>query len=97
MHRLGNLGAVVTEAGLGPRKRASMPSGERSAFSTFDGDRINRFELFDEADLDAALARFDELHPQAPRLENAASQVEQRFLDYFAARDWDAYGRDTVR
>ena len=29
--------------------------------STFDGDLINRCELFDEADLDAALARFDEL------------------------------------
>ena len=56
-----------------------------------EGDLINRCELFDEADLDAALARFDELQPQAPRLENAASQVEQRFLTYFAARDWDAY------
>ena len=47
-------------------------------------------EVFDEADLDAALARFDELQPQAPRLENAASQVEQRFSTCFAARDWDA-------
>ena len=56
----------------------------------FDGDLLSRYELFDEADLDAALARFDELQPQAPRLENAASQVEQRFLTYFAARDWDA-------
>jgi hypothetical protein len=26
-----------------------------------DGDLISRCELFDEADLDAALARFDEL------------------------------------
>ena len=57
---------------------------------TVEGDLINRCEVFDEADLDAALARFDELHPQARRLENAASQVEQRFLTYFAARDWDA-------
>ena len=51
---------------------------------------INRCELFDEADLDAALARFDELNRPAPRLENAASQVFERFLAYFAARDWDA-------
>ena len=58
---------------------------------TVDGDLVNRVEVFDEADLDAALARFDELQPQAPRLENAASQVEQRFLAHFAARDWDAY------
>ena len=27
----------------------------------FDGDLLSRYELFDEADLDAALARFDEL------------------------------------
>ena len=58
---------------------------------TADGDRVSRCEVFDEADLDAALASFEELHPQTRRLENAASQVEQRFLTYFAARDWDAY------
>ncbi len=57
---------------------------------TVEGDRINRCEIFDEADLDAALARFEELQPQAPRLENAASQVGERYLAYFAARDWDA-------
>jgi hypothetical protein len=28
---------------------------------TVEGDRISRSELFDEADLDAALARFQEL------------------------------------
>ena len=66
-----------------------MPSGgDRHSHGRRRPDRP--FEIFDEADLDAALARFDELHPQAPRLENAASQVEQRFLTYFAARDWDA-------
>ena len=30
---------------------------------TVEGDLINRCEIFDEADLDAALARFDELSP----------------------------------
>ena len=57
---------------------------------TVDGDLINRCEIFDEADIDAALARFDELSRPAPRLENAASQVDERFAAYFAARDWDA-------
>ena len=76
---------------MGPRRRASTPSGAEIDILTFDGDLISRCEIFDEADLDAALARFDELQPQAPRLENAASQVEQRFWTYFAARDWDAY------
>ena len=42
---------------------------------TVKGDLINRCEIFDEADLDAALARFEELQPRAPRLENAASRV----------------------
>ena len=30
---------------------------------TFEGDLISRCEVFDEADLDAALARFEELDP----------------------------------
>ena len=29
---------------------------------TVEGDLINRCEMFDEADLEAALARFDEHH-----------------------------------
>ena len=57
---------------------------------TVEGDLISRCEIFDEADLDAALARFEELHPQPPRLENAASRVAERFRACFAARDWDA-------
>ena len=46
--------------------------------------------MFDESDLDAALARFDELHPQMPRLENAAGRIVERYLAHFAARDWAA-------
>jgi hypothetical protein len=49
--------------------------------STVEGDLINRCELFDEDDLDAALARFDELSRPTPRLENAASQVTSAFGD----------------
>ena len=64
----------------------------RSSFLMVDGDLISRCEIFDEADLDAALARFDELQPQAPRLEHAASRSTERFLAHFAARDWDAMG-----
>ena len=55
-----------------------------------EGDMVSRSELFDEADLDAAIARFDQLSRPAPRLENAASQAYERFHAYFAARDWDA-------
>ena len=46
--------------------------------------------MFDEEDLDAATARFDELSRPAQRLENAATQVTERYWAHFAARDWDA-------
>ena len=55
-----------------------------------EADRISRLELFDEADLDTALARFDELQPQAPRLENTATRVHARLRKCVAARDWNA-------
>ena len=45
---------------------------------TVDGDLVNRSEVFDEDDLEAALARFEELSQPAPRLENAASQASER-------------------
>ena len=46
--------------------------------------------MFDEADLDAALGLLRTTAPQAPRLENAASQVDERLLACFGARNWDA-------
>nr|WP_096441155.1 BTAD domain-containing putative transcriptional regulator [Mycobacterium shigaense] len=49
-----------------------------------------RFEVFEEDDVDAALARFEELRPRTPRLANAASQTLDQFLAYFAVRGWDA-------
>ena len=57
---------------------------------TVERDRFSRCELFDEADLDAALARFDQLSLPAPRPENTASQVYDRVNAYFSAGDWAA-------
>ncbi len=51
---------------------------------------VCRFELFDEADLDAALTRFEELQPQTGRLENAATRAEDRYFAYYKAHDWAA-------
>ena len=90
MHRLSDLGAVVTQAANGTSQEGFDAEWRMIDLLTVEGDLISRCEIFDEADLDAALARFDELQPQAPRLENAASQVDERFLAYFAARDWAA-------
>ena len=58
---------------------------------TVDGDLINRCELFDEADLDAALARFDELSRPAPQLENAATRTGRALADAFNRRDVDGF------
>ena len=91
VHRLDNLGAVLTQTGHGTSQEGFQAEWREIGIFVFGGDLLSRCELFDEPDLDAALARFEELHSQARRLENAASQVEQRFLTYFAARDWDAY------
>ena len=90
VHRLNDLGAVVTHAGRGTSQEGFDAEWRGIDVMTVEGDLINRCEIFDEADLDAALARFDELNPPTPRLENAASRVDERFLAYFAARDWDA-------
>ena len=57
---------------------------------TVEGDLISRCEIFDEADLDAALARFEELHSQTRRLENAATRALGRFFARFRAHDWAA-------
>ena len=70
-----------------PHKGASMRSGEASTSSRSRATCSSRCEIFDEADLDAALARFEELRTQTPRLKNA---VAERFVAQFAARDWDA-------
>ena len=63
---------------------------------TVDGDLISRCELFDETDLDAAIARFEELHPRA-RLENAASRVDHQLFALFVERRWDGDGRAICR
>ena len=64
---------------------------------TVEGDRINRCEIFDETDLDTALARFEELQPQARRLENAASQVAERFWTLLRGPRLGRDGRDNGR
>ena len=77
------------------RTRASTPSGAGSPLTTVDGDMVNRSELFDEADLDAAIARFDELQPASARdWKTRQAKWPNAFGRYFAARDWDAMARD---
>ena len=72
---LATLGAVCTHAGHGVSREGFDAEWRGVDLLTVDGDMVNRCEAFDEADLDAAIARFEELSQPAPRLENAASQV----------------------
>ena len=90
VHRLSELGAVCTHAGHGVSHEGFDAEWHGVDLLTVEGDMVNRCEAFDDADLDAAIARFDQLSRPTPRLENTASQVTERFQAYFAARDWDA-------
>ncbi|MEB3032874.1 BTAD domain-containing putative transcriptional regulator [[Mycobacterium] nativiensis] len=92
VHRLSNLAAVVTFAGHGTSPEGFEAEWRGVNVFTVEGDLINRGELFDETDIDAALARYDELSRPTPRLENTASRMYERFNACLAARDWDAMG-----
>ncbi len=67
VHRLSDLGAVVTHAAHGISHEGFDVEWRLIDIFTFEGDLVSRCEMFDEADLDAALADFDELHAQARR------------------------------
>ena len=90
VHRLSDLGAVCTHVGHGISREGFDAEWRGIDLLTVDGDSVNRCEVFDEADLDAALAKFEQLSRPAPRLENAASRVNERFLACFVAREWAA-------
>ena len=61
VHRLTSLGAVITQAAQGTSQQGFEAEWQESSIFMFDGELVSRFELFDEEDLDAALARFDQL------------------------------------
>jgi hypothetical protein len=60
-HRLSNLGAVVTQVVRATSQQGFDGEWREVALVTVEGDLISRIELFDELDLDAALAKLDEL------------------------------------
>ena len=78
VHRLSDLGAVVTAPVCGSSHEGFAAEWRMIDLFTVEGDLINRLEIFDEADLDVALARFEELQPRVQPLENAATQVAGR-------------------
>ena len=97
VHRLSDLGAVVTHATQGTSQEGFDAEWRVIDLLTVEGDLINRCELFDETDLDAALARFDELSRPTPRLENAASRWLERYLAALRGPRLGRDGRDAGR
>ena len=63
VHRLTGPGAVVTHAAHETSQEGFDAEWRGIAVFTVEGDMINRTEVFDEADLDAAIARFEQLQP----------------------------------
>src|SRR6202012_5115858 len=90
VHRLNRDGAVVTYAAQENSREGFHAEWRGGATLTIDGDMVNRTEIFDEEDLDAALARFDELGRPEPRLENTASRANAHLIACANARDWDS-------
>ena len=91
VHRLNDLGAVVTHAAHGTTQDGFDAEWRGIHLMTVDGDMLNRCEVFDEADIDTALARFEQLSLPALRLKKS---VAERLSAHIAARDWDALAQD---
>jgi hypothetical protein len=91
VHRLSNRGAVVTHVAHGTSQEGFEAEWREINLLTVDGDAVNHCEMFDEADTDAALARFDELDRPAPQLENAATRTWARCVDACNRRDADGF------
>nr|WP_264010647.1 BTAD domain-containing putative transcriptional regulator [[Mycobacterium] manitobense] len=92
VHRLSHSGVVVTHSATGTSRDGFDAEWRDVVLMTMDGGLIDRSELFNESDLDAALARFDTLTRPAAHLENAASRAYQRLQAHFSTRDWSAIG-----
>ena len=71
VHRLSSSGAVFSYVASGTSPEGVDAEWPMILLLTVEGGRINRCEIFDAADLDAALARFDELSPPMPLVESA--------------------------
>ena len=70
VHRLSDLGVVVTHTARAISNEDFDAEWRMITIFTIDDNAVTRTETFDEADLDTALARFDELGRRAPLLEH---------------------------
>ncbi len=66
VHRLSTRGAVVTHVVKGTSHQGFEAEWRTIDLTTYEGDMVDHCEIFDEAEIDAALARFDELDRPTP-------------------------------
>jgi hypothetical protein len=90
VHRLSGFGAVIALKAYGTSTEGFAAEWRMIQLPVVEGDRVDDCEVFDEADLDSALARFDELNRPAP-LENSATRTWLRMADAFNHRDLDGF------
>jgi hypothetical protein len=90
VHRLSEFGAVVTQTLKGTSKDGLDVDYRMIDVFTVERGLLTQCEMFDEADLDGALARFDELNRTA-LLDNSATRVWSRVADAFNRRDSKAF------
>ena len=91
VHRLSNRGAVVTHAASGSSQSGFDAEWREIALLMVKGDAVNHCEIFDETDLDIALARFDEINRPAPAVENASTRAWARLTEAFNRRDVNGF------
>ena len=77
---------MLTHVGTGT-SQDGFDAEWRLSTCTVNGDLIRRSEIFEEADLDAALARFDEIADPKPRFENEATRIGAQLADAYNRRD----------
>ena len=90
MHRLDNLGGVVTHVANETSQEGFHAEWRVVSVFTVEGDMINRCEVFDEAAIDDAIARFEELQPAGTAAGKRGKPSGGADQAYFTARDWDA-------
>lgn len=91
VHRLSHVGAVFAHTKAGTAAGGWGAEHCEITLLTFDGDTIKNCEMFDQSDLDAALARFDELGSVPTHLTNAATRMNVRLAEVFNDRDLTGY------
>ena len=93
VHALTEDGVVVSELSAGESREGLAVENLNLHVGIFSEGVLTRLEIFGEADLDAALARFEALRRTPTRLENLATRAQDQKRTLFMDRDWSALGR----